>query len=203
MPTNTALKEDIIQQQILQAAQQLFQKHGYQKVTMDDVAKAIGKGRSSIYYYYKNKDEVFDAVMDAEISDIMAGITHAVMQVTTVEQQLRTFGITKTKISGKKRAFFEALETGMNAEEISRYTKKKQAIQKKMRKEEATLLHQILNEGALKGEIKVLNPTEQDTLVFVFATSLRGLKRELLFYNNRIEPAIDMLVRMTMQTIKR
>jgi len=30
----TLSKEDIIHQQILQAAQQLFQRHGYQKVTI-------------------------------------------------------------------------------------------------------------------------------------------------------------------------
>jgi AcrR family transcriptional regulator len=202
MPANNALKEDIIQQQILQAAQQLFQKHGYQKVTMDDVARAIGKGRSSLYYYYKNKDEVFDAVMDAEISDIITEITRAADQATTVEQKLRTFGITKTKISGKRKAFFDALETGMNADEISQYTKKKQVIQKKIRKEEASLLNHILTQGALKGEIKVLDPKEQETIIFVFATSLRGLKREMFLYNTRMEPAIDMLVRMTMQTIK-
>ena len=48
-------KEDDIQKQILQAALQLFQAHGFRRVTMDDVAKAIGKGRSSLYYYYKSK----------------------------------------------------------------------------------------------------------------------------------------------------
>jgi tetratricopeptide (TPR) repeat protein len=40
MQTNTSIKEDLIQQQILQAAQQLFQKHGYQKATMDDFANS-------------------------------------------------------------------------------------------------------------------------------------------------------------------
>ena len=193
-----ALKEDIIQQQILQAAQQLFQKHGYQKVTMDDVAKAIGKGRSSLYYYYKNKDEVFDAVMDAEISDIFAEISRMVAQATTVEQKLRAFGITKTKVSRKRKSFFEALETGMNPDEMSQYVQKKQAVQKKIRKEDAALLNQVL------AQVNI-DPKEKETLIFVFMSSLRGLKREMQLDNNytRMEPAIDMLVRMTMLAIKR
>jgi len=57
MSADSTIKEDIIQEQILQAAKQLFSVHGLHKVTMDDVAKAIGKGRSSLYYYYKSKDE--------------------------------------------------------------------------------------------------------------------------------------------------
>jgi AcrR family transcriptional regulator len=204
MPANSTQKDDIMQQQILQAAQQLFQKHGYQKVSMDDVAKAIGKGRSSLYYYYKNKDEVFDAVITAEINEIFTEINRMVGQATTVEQQLRAFGITKTKISRKRKAFFDALETGMNADEISQYVEKKQVIQKKIRKEEAILLHHILNQGIQNGEIAKLDPKTQETIIYVFMSSLRGLKREMYLENSyaRMEPAIDMLVRMTMLTIK-
>jgi len=203
MAATNAIKEDQIQQQILQAAQQLFQKHGYQKVTMDDVARAIGKGRSSLYYYYKNKDEVFDAVMDAEISDIMTEITRAVGQATTVEQKLRALGITKTKISRKRKSFFDALEAGMNADEISQYAQKKQGVQKRIRKEEASLLNHILTQGVKEGEIPALDAKEQETIIFIFMSSLRGLKREMTLDNNyaRMEATIDMLVRMTMLTI--
>lgn len=203
MPPNSTSKEDMMQQQILQAAQQLFQKHGYQKVTMDDVAKAIGKGRSSLYYYYKNKDEVFDAVIDAEISGIFAEIHRALEQATTTEEKLRAFGLTKIKISRKRKSFFEALETGMNADEMSLYVQKKQAIQKQIRKEESALLNQILNAGAEKGEISALDPKKQDTIIFVFMGSQRGINREMMLANNyaRMEAAVDMLVRMTMLAI--
>jgi len=203
MPANSTSKEDIIQQQILQAAQQLFQKHGYQKVTMDDVAKAIGKGRSSLYYYYKNKDEVFDAVIDAEISGIFTEITRVIAQGATVEEKLRAFGLTKIKISRKRKSFFEALETGMNPDEMSQYVQKKQAIQKRIRKEESALLNQVLNEGAERGEFSAPDPKVQDTIIFIFMGSQRGINREMMLVNNyaRMEPAVDMLVRMTMLAI--
>lgn len=204
MPANNAQKEDIIEQQILLAAQQLFQKHGYQKVTMDDVAKAIGKGRSSLYYYYKNKDEVFDAVVAAEINEIFTEINRMVEQAATVEQQLRAFGITKTKISRKRKAFFDALETGMNADEMSQFVQKKQVIQKRIRKEEAILLHHILDQGTENREIPALDTKTRETIIYVFMSSLRGLKREMYLENSyaRMETAIDMLVRMTMLAIQ-
>ncbi|BAV04990.1 transcriptional regulator, TetR family [Filimonas lacunae] len=204
MSATNAIKEDLMQQQILQAAQQLFQKHGYQKVTMDDVAKAIGKGRSSLYYYYKNKDEVFDAVMDAEISDIMAELARAVEQATTVEQKLRTYGVTKTKISRKKKSFFDALETGMHPDEMPQYAQKKVAIQKKIRKEEAALLSKVLKQGTAQGEVATLDAKEQDMILFVFASTLRGFKREMMVDSSlaRIEQAIDVLVQMTMLRLR-
>jgi AcrR family transcriptional regulator len=189
------MPEDLIQQQILQAAQQLFQKHGYQKVTMDDVAKAIGKGRSSLYYYYKNKDEVFDAVMGAEIDEIIAEIARAVDKETTVAGKLRAYGITKTKIGRKRKVFFDMLETGMNPDELSQYTQRKKIIQKKIRKDEVTLLNRVLAEYELK---------DKETIIFVFTSGLRGIKRELDLENSytRMEPAIDTLVRMTMLAIQ-
>lgn len=199
-----APKEDLIQQQILQAALQLFQKHGYQKVTMDDVAKAIGKGRSSLYYYYKNKDEVFVAVIDAEIQNIIAELTRITYLAPTLDQKLRAFCLGKTKIARKRRPFFDSLETGMNSDERSQYTQKKQTIQKKFRKEEAALLNHIFTEAAQKNQIPTLNPKQQEIIIFVFTSSLRGLKNEFLLENSytRMEPSIDMLVHMTMQAIK-
>ncbi|WP_343693260.1 TetR/AcrR family transcriptional regulator [Chitinophaga sp.] len=189
------MPEDIIQQQILQAALQLFQKHGYQKVTMDDVAKAIGKGRSSLYYYYKNKDEVFDAVMSAQVDEIIGEITRVVDREQTVEGKLRAYGVTKIKIGRKRGSFFDALETGMNADEISVYTQRKRVIQKKIRKDEATLLNRIL---------AAYDSVEKETVIFVFTSSLRGIRREFSLDNSyaRMEPAIDMLVRMTMLALK-
>lgn len=200
MPAN----EDIIQQQILQAAQQLFQKHGYQKVTMDDVARAIGKGRSSLYYYYKNKDEVFNAVMDAEINDILNEIMRVVDKTDTVEQKLLAYGITRIKISRKRKAFFDALETGMNASEISQYEQKKRAVRVKIRKEEAILLSNILSNGANKGEFPPLSAPRLDNLCYIITSSLRGLRREMVMENNytRMEPAIAALVQMIMLYIK-
>src|ERR1700744_4163741 len=112
MQTNeqSYIKEDVIQEQILQAAKQLFQVHGLAKVTMDDVAKAIGKGRSSLYYYYKSKDEIFDAVMDIEISEMIAAIARAVEKAPDVEQKLNAFCIAKLGVIREKRGFFNVLD---------------------------------------------------------------------------------------------
>ncbi|WP_345990272.1 helix-turn-helix domain-containing protein [Chryseobacterium sp. Chry.R1] len=51
-------QEEILKSQILQTAQDLYQRYGIKKVTMDDVAKAVGKTRSALYYYFKNRDEL-------------------------------------------------------------------------------------------------------------------------------------------------
>src|ERR1700761_9231707 len=112
MSTGNLLKEDVIQEQILQAARELFQQHGLLKVTMDDVARAIGKGRSSLYYYYKSKEEILDAVMDVEIREMLTAVALAVEKATTAEQKIHAFCVTKLKVLREKNTFYNTLDAG-------------------------------------------------------------------------------------------
>lgn len=41
------------------AAMQCFAKYGLEKTTLDDIANAVGLNKSSLYYYYKNKEDIF------------------------------------------------------------------------------------------------------------------------------------------------
>ncbi len=204
MLTINARKEDIIQEKILQAAQQLFQKHGFQKVTMDDVAKAVGKGRSSIYYYYKNKDEIFEAVMDVEIKDIIGELSKAVSEQPATEEKIRAFCLAKIKVAKKKKGFFNAMEAGMNADEISLYSEKKKALSKRLLKEEGNLLYQILTDGVKNKELPSTSSKDLEIAVFVLLCSIHGLKREMVNEKNagRLEAAVNMLTKMAMGGIK-
>ena len=47
--------------QIIEASKTVFKKYGFKKATMNHIAKASDKGRSTLYYYFQNKNEVFEA----------------------------------------------------------------------------------------------------------------------------------------------
>ena len=63
---------------ILSAAKKLFSRFGLEKTTMEDVAKAAGKGKSSLYYYFKSKEEVYAEVIRKEIAGLKATIRKAI-----------------------------------------------------------------------------------------------------------------------------
>jgi AcrR family transcriptional regulator len=50
-------------EEILAAARTEFGKFGYQKTTLDDVANAMGLKKASLYHYFKNKEDLFFAVI--------------------------------------------------------------------------------------------------------------------------------------------
>ena len=205
MSDNNPVKEDIIQGQILHAAKRLFQVHGLHKVTMDDVAKAIGKGRSSLYYYYKSKDEIFDAVIGIEIKEMLTAISRAVDQVSTVEQKINAFCITKLKVLREKRAFYNPLDAGMDADAISHFNKMKVIHHNLIIKQEGALLSQILTGGMKTGELRKMNEKDLDILIFVLLSSLHGLKREMLMENNfnSFEPAVNTLTHTIIHGLKK
>ena len=54
-------------QKIVDVARQLFAKNGLENTTMNDIATASGKGRRTLYTYFKSKEDVYYAVIESEL----------------------------------------------------------------------------------------------------------------------------------------
>ncbi|RXD05818.1 TetR/AcrR family transcriptional regulator [Sphingomonas sp. UV9] len=50
-------------EQIFDAAEELFSRHGLYGVTLKEVAQKVGVHQSLLHYYFKDKKELFDAVI--------------------------------------------------------------------------------------------------------------------------------------------
>lgn len=59
---------------ILDAALVEFDRHGFRKVALDDVARRAGVSRTTIYRRFANRDELVSAVMDRENARLFADI---------------------------------------------------------------------------------------------------------------------------------
>ena len=59
---------------ILDAAIVEFDRHGFRKVALDDVARRAGVSRTTIYRRFANRDELVSAVMDRENARLFADI---------------------------------------------------------------------------------------------------------------------------------
>jgi len=56
---------------LIEVARQLFAQHGKKDVTMNDIAEASKKGRRTLYTYFNNKEEIYKAVIDAELEGVL------------------------------------------------------------------------------------------------------------------------------------
>jgi TetR/AcrR family transcriptional regulator, biofilm operon repressor len=55
----TKTKKELNKEKIQQAAFKCVARYGFEKTTLDDIAKEVGLNKASLYYYYKNKEEIF------------------------------------------------------------------------------------------------------------------------------------------------
>ena len=52
---------------LVDVARQLFAKNGVDNTTMNDISQASGKGRRTLYTYFKSKEEIYMAVVESEL----------------------------------------------------------------------------------------------------------------------------------------
>jgi AcrR family transcriptional regulator len=62
---------------ILAAAEALFAERGFAATRLEDVAERVGIRRASIVYYFRDKTELYDAVLESVFGDLLARVEAA------------------------------------------------------------------------------------------------------------------------------
>ena len=77
---------------IVDAAEKLFFDKGFDNVSMEDIAKAVGVNRATLYLYFKNKESMYFAVVLRGVRIMNEGLRNAASS--------RTIGIDKIEAIG-------------------------------------------------------------------------------------------------------
>lgn len=74
-------------EKLIDVARQLFAHKGIENTTMNDIATASDKGRRTIYTYFKNKREIYNAVIERESEQLVSRLREVVnMEIPPVEK---------------------------------------------------------------------------------------------------------------------
>ncbi|WP_433345060.1 TetR/AcrR family transcriptional regulator [Microtetraspora malaysiensis] len=65
---------------ILDVAADLLMRHGYRRVTMDDVAAGAGIGKGTVYLHWKTREQLFSAVFAREVLHAMDELRQALRE---------------------------------------------------------------------------------------------------------------------------
>ncbi len=85
---------------ILASAEQLFAQFGFLKTTMEDIAKKAHMAKSSVYYYFKSKKEIFAEVIRQDTLVFQQKLESAVAAVDTPEAKIRAYVTTRDETPG-------------------------------------------------------------------------------------------------------
>ncbi len=79
-------------EKLIEVARQLFDRKGIENTTISDIAEASNKGRRTIYTYFSNKVEIYNAVLESEASRIAECLAAIVDDpVLTPREKLHSF----------------------------------------------------------------------------------------------------------------
>jgi len=171
------------QAEIIQATLRLYRQFGPDKVSMDDVAKATGRSRTSIYYYFKNRDEMFRAAVDAIVLEMAKDLRKAVADVRNLDDQVYTFCVSKLKISREWKLILDAIWVSMDQKGQTKHVKTAENLHEKLVYQESLILKEILAAALADKEIRLLSAEEEDQWVFVITSGIRGIRNELPDHN--------------------
>jgi len=152
---------------LIDVARQLFAKNGLEKTTMNDIASASDKGRRTIYTYFKNKREIYNAVIERE-SELLVGamreIAHSNMpSVEKLERFLeKRFEIIRDSTSGpgKLKSLIQF--------DSKRVDRVRHLAQVKINEMVSSMLAQGVNEGCF-------DPAQVDRLQNVLSVTIQGV----------------------------
>lgn len=144
---------ETVRASILDAARVLFAKFGYKKTTMEDIAHELHKGKSSLYYYFKNKEEIFQAVIDWEQQVLVMKLKDVVSSSDSPKDKLTNYVLTRMKTISELENYFKALtdERFGGIEFVKN-------VKESSEKEEIIMLQDILEKGVEDGSFQVKNP---------------------------------------------
>jgi AcrR family transcriptional regulator len=65
-----------------------FSKYGLDKTTLEDIAKEVGLNKASLYYYYKNKEDIFLEVAIREGQDFLSSLQQKTLAKKNTEDRV-------------------------------------------------------------------------------------------------------------------
>ena len=166
-------KDDLVKAEILKAAERVFQKWGSNKTTMEDIAREAGKGKSTLYYYYQSKEEIFDAVVIVEFEKILQKAKESAQETETAKERLITYIVESINEMKNRISAYTIIR-----EEIKQNKNFIGKLRDTFKGREEKYIQEILKFGLENKEFTFINKSE----VAIAAKTITGMMHALELY---------------------
>lgn len=185
------VNKDEVRKKIIVTSGQIFSRFGFKKTTMDEIAKGLKMGKSSVYYYFKSKEEIFQAVVLYEANILRNELTTAIKSVDSPLGKMEKYVMVRMKAFEKLANYYNAI-FDKNLDHFEFIEK----IREKYDLEEIAILRLILYDGVRK---KVFSVENSEYTAMAIQTTMKGLevpmfwqKREVNI-DHRLKAILDVL----------
>lgn len=191
MTSKTTRKNEIIA-----AARVVFNKYGYKKTTMVDIAKEVDLNQATLYHYFENKEEIFIEKILADHAEFRSKRLKFILDEPTIERKIMSFFGHKLDFFYGNRIYEQIAELNKN-----KITKKHRKMLENLSKQEKAFIKSLLEKAIQNDEIPTdINTTQLTKLVFRIFQGLR-VENQFNYFITKQEPRTDLLMKEMEQTI--
>ena len=137
-------------QKLIDVARELFATKGIEATTMNDIATQSGRGRRTLYTYFRNKEEIYGAVVESELEYISREMDKVVQAKIAPEKKI-------VQVVYKHLSLIADIvkRNGNINAEFFRDINKVERTRKKFDLEEIFAIRSILKQGVEEGKFQV------------------------------------------------
>jgi len=161
-----------VRAQIVGVARKIFTRYGFRKTTMEEIAAASRMGKSSIYYYYPSKEDIFKAVVEKEAEELKVALDKTIHTREEPVHKLKSYILFRLHHVRTLENFYAAL----NDEALSHFDFIMD-IRRKFDQDELQVVREILEEGLSDGSFQIHS---SEIGAIAIATMMKGLELPLL-----------------------
>ncbi len=176
---NNTLAHKDMRNTIVGIASEVFAKFGFKKTTVDDIAQALRKGKSSIYYYFKSKEDIFKAVVDKEADALREKINIILTSDMGVIDKVKAYVNTRMQAVQVMANYY----TLVNERDVNNLDLVEK-LRAKYDTEEVSVIKSLLSEGV---EQNVFYVKDIDLSAVVLLTAMKGLEVPLFLEHSRTD----------------
>jgi len=176
---------------IILTASKIFSHYGFRKTTMEEISRALKKGKSSIYYYFGSKEEIFEAVVLYEANQLRMRLTTAIKEVDSPTDKLRNYIYIRMREFAKLSNYYNAVfDNNLDHYDFI------ENIRSRYDREELAILRLLVYVGNSRGVFAV---KDSEYTAMAIQTMLKGMEVPLFWrkrdldINSRLEAILNLI----------
>ncbi|MDF2514970.1 MAG: hypothetical protein K0R59_266 [Sphingobacterium sp.] len=172
------MQQENIREEIILSSIKVFETYGFTRVSMQDISKACGKGRSTLYYYFTSKMDVFDAIAEYLCQQVFTIAKESYSREASLEDNLVGFLRAKLRqINLITKRFHLAFED-MKSDPALMVSKTRHMLD-----DEIELIRDMIRGAIAKEEIQFLEEKDILFLSEMLVTTSRCFEQEVLLFD--------------------
>ncbi len=154
-------------EKLIEVARQLFVHKGIENTTMNDIAAASDKGRRTIYTYFKNKRDIYNAVIEHESETMLESLREVANSSLPPKEKIRRYMEVRFEMYAENAPKRDSLRFLLGRDVRRVHRVRKLALGKELH-----LFQQVIQEGVDQG---VFDPQQALRLPTVGVMVVNGL----------------------------